>query len=272
MTTPSYGKIYISWEEIIKLIYEIAEELFPIELLEPYDTIIGMQRGGVILGTLLHSTISGYNKSPPMLSFIPPINTNDGKCGDLFYLKFCIEGKNVLLIDDVVVTGKTMKEAVDMITGLGPRKITTVCALCFDRNTIEKDLIKYTPDKIMYNIQKETMVPWRPLPSNDLPLVLDLHDERVTVFNKLDQCAKDLGYQIDREDDKIVMTKELGRNFSIIMVVLEDSASGTRCRIFNTVTLGETFSELLTQKEVEAGRRKIGYKELNDLLDALRKH
>ena len=103
MSTPYYfDKKIVTWDEIVDMVDRLSEYLFPPGRENKYDTIIGMQRGGVIVGTLLCSTISGYLSEPPELSFIPAIRTKNGIDDsnlELYdYLRPCVTGKNVILI------------------------------------------------------------------------------------------------------------------------------------------------------------------------------
>lgn len=99
--------------------------------------IVGIQRRGVPLAKRILNNINGYeNIDIPMgllditlyrddlsqLSEHPKLNKTD--------IPFAITGKAVVLVDDVIYTGRTVRSAIDAIIDLGrPKNIQLACLI-----------------------------------------------------------------------------------------------------------------------------------------------
>jgi hypoxanthine phosphoribosyltransferase len=138
----------LDWEEYSRLCQLIAararSELDP-------DAVVGIAKGGVVVGATVSSLLSKdffpikfsrrvndrvVRKRPKLI--VPPTAH--------------LEGKKVLLLDDLSVTGETMKAAVRHIKTHRPREITTA-VLVRQGN--------YSPDYYaIYSRQKVTF-PWQ---------------------------------------------------------------------------------------------------------------
>ena len=104
------------------------------EVIESIDfsstVIIGVQPRGVLLAEKIHQKILALtNKNIPFGKIDTTFHRDDFRRGKTLNAKvteidFLIEGKNVLLIDDVLYTGRTIRAAIDALMSFGrPTKI-----------------------------------------------------------------------------------------------------------------------------------------------------
>jgi pyrimidine operon attenuation protein / uracil phosphoribosyltransferase len=143
------------------------------------SVIIGVQPRGVLLAHRIHKKISAI------------IKKKDIRCGDLditFYrddfrqkelipsstqVDFDIEKKNVILVDDVLYTGRTVRAALDAMLALGRPKDVELLALIdrrLSRNVpIQAKYIGKTIDSIA---SEKVIVEWKESDGKDSILLL----------------------------------------------------------------------------------------------------
>jgi pyrimidine operon attenuation protein/uracil phosphoribosyltransferase len=114
-----------------RLAHELIENHFPFE-----DTcVIGIQPRGIVISDYIYQYIKEIH---------PDVNIQYGKLDITFYrddfrgqihmpnvteLPFSIENKNVILIDDVLYTGRTIRAAMDALLDHGRAKKVELCIL-----------------------------------------------------------------------------------------------------------------------------------------------
>lgn len=116
---------------IKRLSYEIYENHSSLE----NTVIIGLQPRGILLSNKIVAELT---------SFAPPTTVQYGKLDITFYrddvrkqlhianetdIPFSIEGKSVVLIDDVLWTGRTIRAALDALLDFGRPKKVELCVL-----------------------------------------------------------------------------------------------------------------------------------------------
>jgi pyrimidine operon attenuation protein/uracil phosphoribosyltransferase len=157
------------------------------------DTVIlGIQPRGVQLAHRLHKKLSEIVNPPAGRS-----GKKDLKCGDLditFYrddfrqkelipsstqINFDIEGKNVVLVDDVLYTGRTIRAALDAMLTLGrPRDVELVTLIDrrLSRNVpIQAKYIGKTIDSIA---SEKVLVHWKETDKKDEVILLTEKPEK----------------------------------------------------------------------------------------------
>jgi pyrimidine operon attenuation protein/uracil phosphoribosyltransferase len=91
--------------------------------------LIGLQRGGVWLAELLGAEIARIEHAVPVGSIDASLYRDDiglrpVSPGSVSEVNFEIDGTTVVLVDDVLFTGRTVKAALDAITDYGrPRAV-----------------------------------------------------------------------------------------------------------------------------------------------------
>jgi len=141
VTTPLLGKrrILMSPDEIDRAIARLAHQI-----IEPSDAqegllLIGIRRGGESLARRLASKIAEIRGSIPTLGFLNiNLYRDDDVARDLpeSEIRGEITGRMVVVVDDVLYTGRTVRAALDAVTDLGrPRAIRL--AVLIDRGLRE---------------------------------------------------------------------------------------------------------------------------------------
>jgi hypoxanthine phosphoribosyltransferase len=143
------GVLYIGWGDVMRLCRHLAEEAE--ENFHP-DVIIGIAKGGAIPGAILASMLRRdyfpvritrreadvvIRKSPALVAHIP---------------SEVVRGRKVLVVDEIVVTGDTLRVAVDECWAQGATDVKTAALYVHGTNT--------TPD--WFGLETENLViqPW----------------------------------------------------------------------------------------------------------------
>jgi pyrimidine operon attenuation protein/uracil phosphoribosyltransferase len=119
------------------------------------DTValIGLQRGGVWLAEQLGSEIERIERAVPVGSIDASLYRDDiglrpVSPGSVSRIDFEIDGATVVLVDDVLFTGRTVKAALDAITDYG-RPSSVQLAVLVDRGHRE---LPIRPDVVGKNL------------------------------------------------------------------------------------------------------------------------
>jgi len=121
---------------------------------KPVDKIVAISRGGLTLGHLLTDLLR-----VPIATFTIQSYTDLQKQGELKItepLKTKIDGKHVLLVDDVADSGKTFVRAVKYLKRFRPKDITTVSMFYKPRS-------EYRPDFFAQTTTKWVLFPYEPI-------------------------------------------------------------------------------------------------------------
>ena len=114
------------------------------QIVEPQDAqtrlvLIGIRRGGEAMARRLAAKIGEIRGAPPELGFL---NINLYRDDDVARelpeseIRFEITGRTVVIVDDVLYTGRTIRAALDAVTDLG-RPTTIRLAVLIDRGLRE---------------------------------------------------------------------------------------------------------------------------------------
>lgn len=111
----------VSWTDYNRYAQHLAEVILVKD--EPIDEIVAIARGGLSLGhvlsDLLRTSISTFS-----IQSYEDIK-EQGEVKITAGLQTTIEGKHILLVDDVSDTGKTLVRAVEYLKDFKPKRITT---------------------------------------------------------------------------------------------------------------------------------------------------
>ena len=97
--------------------------------------LIGIQQGGAVVSSFLHNIIASTLTSSEVLhgqldiTFYRDDVRNKIVTPDKMNLPFSIEGKTVILVDDVLFTGRTIKAALDALLDYGRPERVELCVL-----------------------------------------------------------------------------------------------------------------------------------------------
>lgn len=124
---------------------------------ERVDQIVAISRGGLTLGHLL----SDFLRIPIATIAIQSYSDiqTQGEIRITQELSSNIQGKHVLLVDDVADSGKTLKRAVSYLTKFKPKNITTVTMFYKPKSVFRPDYFaKQTTKWILFPYEPTEMI------------------------------------------------------------------------------------------------------------------
>ena len=140
-------------DDVRRAVTRMAHEI--IERNQGLDAValIGLQRGGVWLAETLGSEIERIERAVPVGSIDASLYRDDiglrpVSPGSVSRIDFEIDGATVVLVDDVLFTGRTVKAALDAITDYG-RPSSVQLAVLVDRGHRE---LPIRPDVVGKNL------------------------------------------------------------------------------------------------------------------------
>jgi pyrimidine operon attenuation protein/uracil phosphoribosyltransferase len=181
MPATARRRVLMSPAEIERAISRMAHQI-----IEPADAqaglvVIGIRRGGEALARRLQSEIAGIAVESPGIGFL---NINLYRDDDVARelpeseIRTEITGKTVVIVDDVLYTGRTVRAALDAVTDLGRPKAIRLAVLV-DRGLRELPVQADYVGKIIPTSRREHIdVVLAPQRSDDDVVALNLDEER----------------------------------------------------------------------------------------------
>lgn len=139
------------WEEIQRNCLEIAKRIQS-DQFEP-DVIIGVARGGWIPARLLADLLRISSLTSLGISFYSDIATTQKTPVITQPIPAKIEGKLILMVDDVADTGQSLRVGHDHVSGLKPRKLKVA-------TLFKKPWSILTPDYYTAETEAWIIFPW----------------------------------------------------------------------------------------------------------------
>ncbi len=132
MTTAQDGRVLIGSSEIARVIARLAHQI-----LEPDDAqagvvLIGVRRGGEALARRLASEVERISGKASTLGFLNINLYRDDRVTHEMpesQIPVDINGRLVVIVDDVLFTGRTIRAALDAVTDLGRPAAIRLCVL-----------------------------------------------------------------------------------------------------------------------------------------------
>src|ERR1700716_2118863 len=131
-TAVTRRRVLMSSDEIDRAIARMAHQIVEPEDVQDGLLLIGIRRGGEALARRLASKIAEIRGSVPELGFL---NVNLYRDDDVARelpeseIRSAITGLTVILVDDVLYTGRTIRAALDAVTDLGRPKAIRLAVL-----------------------------------------------------------------------------------------------------------------------------------------------
>ncbi len=125
----------VSWSEYHSLSQKVSATILAHD--KPFDIIVAIGRGGLTFGHLLSDFLR-----IPIASITIQSYTDIQKQGEVEItdgLSRRIEGKRVLLVDDIADTGKTLVRAVSYLKEFSPKTVTTATLFYKPHSTVRPD-------------------------------------------------------------------------------------------------------------------------------------
>lgn len=133
-----HGRVYLNPHKLFRqpsAIWRFAQDvldILPDTVIAATDVVVGPVMGGALLAHTVAGLMDGRRSlTHPQCSFAPISVDTDGALVIRTFYKTVLAGKRVLLVDDVVNTGKTFEKAKALIEAAGGRVIAT--AEIYDR-------------------------------------------------------------------------------------------------------------------------------------------
>jgi pyrimidine operon attenuation protein / uracil phosphoribosyltransferase len=152
MTTTGDHRVLARGAEIERIIARLAHQI-----LEPNEAaqglvLLGVRRGGEALAARLAAEIARISGRPPALGFLNINLYRDDRVSHELpesQIPLDLSGRVVIIVDDVLYTGRTVRSALDAITDLGRPAAVRLCVL-IDRGLrelpIQPDYVgRFTP-------------------------------------------------------------------------------------------------------------------------------
>jgi len=145
-------KLYLTWDDIELMCVDIHRKMKR-KRIKP-DIIVGVSRGGLIPARILSGLLNNKNLSTMRVTFYsrPGITKKRPRIAE--DLSTDINGKVVLIADDVIETGKTLRLTKNYLMSRGAKKAYIAVLLKKDRKTLIK------PDFYSRTTGKWIVYPW----------------------------------------------------------------------------------------------------------------
>ncbi len=132
MTTAQEGRVLIESAEIGRAIARLAHQILEPEDAQNGVVLIGIRRGGEALAQRLAAEIARISGKAPALGFL---NINLYRDDRVMHempesqIPVDINDRMVVIVDDVLFTGRTIRAALDAVTDLGRPAAIRLCVL-----------------------------------------------------------------------------------------------------------------------------------------------
>ncbi|NBX10886.1 MAG: bifunctional pyr operon transcriptional regulator/uracil phosphoribosyltransferase PyrR [Chitinophagaceae bacterium] len=128
-------KVIVQPSEVYSILKQLGDQLLQKHPQFENTVLIGIQQGGAVVSSFLHNIIASTLTSSEVLhgqldiTFYRDDVRNKIVTPDKMNLPFSIEGKTVILVDDVLFTGRTIKAALDALLDYGRPERVELCVL-----------------------------------------------------------------------------------------------------------------------------------------------
>lgn len=128
-------KVIVQPSEVYSILKQLGDQLLQKHPQFENTVLVGIQQGGAVVSSFLHNIIASTLTSSEVLhgqldiTFYRDDVRNKIVTPDKMNLPFSIEGKTVILVDDVLFTGRTIKAALDALLDYGRPERVELCVL-----------------------------------------------------------------------------------------------------------------------------------------------
>ena len=128
-------QVLLSSQQLSEMVHQLADQLWKCHA-EMNDVVyVGIQQGGVVVGNDIVAEIQKISHSQKVqygqldITFYRDDIRKEILTPDTMNIPFAIENKTVVLIDDVLFTGRTIKAALDVLLDYGRPAKVELCVL-----------------------------------------------------------------------------------------------------------------------------------------------
>mgnify|MGYP000679637245 CR=1 FL=1 len=140
----------LSWAEVEKYASDLAEHIH--SSYKP-DTLLAVMKGGAVVGVLVADRLRVGRIYTVNLRSYEKVGLRRGV---EIYQKppeECIEGKRVLIVDDIVDSGQSLSTVIQLTRELGAEEVRSATLLVKERST-------YVPDYYLQRVRGWVFYPW----------------------------------------------------------------------------------------------------------------
>lgn len=141
VTIESQEYITPSWEEMGELSFELAKSILGKK--KRYNRLIGLVKGGLTWSRTLLDYLDIPHLSSFQVKFYQDILKTNNRAIIVQSLPVVVEGENILLFDDVVDSGETVKTAKEYLLMCGAKSVTTASLFTKEWAKIQPDFSSY---------------------------------------------------------------------------------------------------------------------------------
>lgn len=177
-TAPDMRRILVESNEIQRAIARIAHQIVEPVGVQDGLVLLGIRRGGEALAARLAAEIGRIAGRPPELGFV---NINLYRDDHVTHempesaIPVDVNGRTVVIVDDVLFTGRTIRAALDAVTDLGRPAAVRLCVLV-DRGLRELPIQADYVGKIVPTSRRERIdvsLAAEPSPTDEVAVVAD---------------------------------------------------------------------------------------------------
>lgn len=132
MTATAARSVLARSDEVARIIARLAHEIVEPNEVQDGLVILGVRRGGEALAVRLASEVERIGGRKPSLGFLNiNLYRDDRVTHELpeSQIPVDVSGRIVLVVDDVLYTGRTIRSALDAVTDLGRPSAIRLCVL-----------------------------------------------------------------------------------------------------------------------------------------------
>lgn len=132
MTNAAPGRVLARHDEIARIIARLAQQMLEPEDAQQGLVLLGIRRGGEALAMRIAAEIERISGRAPALGFLNiNLYRDDRVTHELpdTQLPADVSGRVVVVVDDVLYTGRTIRSALDAVTDLGRPAAIRLCVL-----------------------------------------------------------------------------------------------------------------------------------------------
>ena len=128
-------QVLLTSQQLSETVHQLADQLSKSHADMNDVVFVGIQQGGVVIGNDIVSAIQQINPAQKIqygqldITFYRDDIRKEILTPDTMNIPFAIENKTVVLIDDVLFTGRTIKAALDVLLDYGRPAKVELCVL-----------------------------------------------------------------------------------------------------------------------------------------------
>lgn len=136
-------RVLLRGDEIERVVARLAHQIIEPEDAQNGVVLLGIRRGGEALATRLAAEIARIGGAAPLLGFLNINLYRDDRVSHQMpesQIPVDVAGRTVVIVDDVLFTGRTIRAALDAVTDLGRPAAIRLCVLV-DRGLRELPIV-----------------------------------------------------------------------------------------------------------------------------------